>query len=243
MLLLVWPCQGRTSGKGEDVSPWNAASSKNHPVYSISFISCLCSPFSLPFFSFCWTPLSFWNVLRRDWFTCIAHCKWGLLCWALYQYCFQPKELVTWLRWAQDSAECKKTETVNTEQRCVAVRGLPQASLVAWWDLLRTWAPWRSGMRWEKGAGGEKGEWKEAGPWWRELSHKMRFQGGWGAQERCAMALEFRPSEAVPALMACAEALKAHDVLCSGRSLHEDFHVKMRKSGPLSLCLLHFKNS
>lgn len=45
----------------------------------------------------------------------------------------------------------------------------------------------------------------------------MRFQGGWGAEERCAAALEFRPSKAVAACwVACTEGVKAHDVLCSG---------------------------
>lgn len=45
----------------------------------------------------------------------------------------------------------------------------------------------------------------------------MRFQGGWGAEERCAGALEFKPSEAGPACwVGCTGALKAHDVLCSG---------------------------
>lgn len=39
MLLLAWPCQGRTSGKGEDIPPWNAASNENHLVDSIFFSS------------------------------------------------------------------------------------------------------------------------------------------------------------------------------------------------------------
>lgn len=45
----------------------------------------------------------------------------------------------------------------------------------------------------------------------------MRFQRGWGPEERCAMALEFKPSKAVSACwVACTEAVKAHDVLCTG---------------------------
>lgn len=40
---------------------------------------------------------------------------------------------------------------------------------------------------------------------------------GWGAEERCAVALEFKPSKAVPACwVACTETVKARDVLCSG---------------------------
>lgn len=45
----------------------------------------------------------------------------------------------------------------------------------------------------------------------------MRFQRGWGPEERCAMALGFKPSKAVSACwVACTEAVKAHDVLCTG---------------------------
>lgn len=45
----------------------------------------------------------------------------------------------------------------------------------------------------------------------------MRFQRGWGAEKRRGMALEFKPSKAVPACwVACTEAVKAHDGLCSG---------------------------
>lgn len=66
---------------------------------------------SLFFFSFCQTPLDFWNALRRDWFTLTQHMlfllgwliregadyEWELLCWALYEHSFRPEELVLWL--------------------------------------------------------------------------------------------------------------------------------------------------
>lgn len=127
----------------------------------------------------------------------------------------------------------------------VAVLGLHQASVWRGGTCLEH--EHHEGVGWDgsKGAGGEKGEWGKV-----ERSGRTLMKGAetrdevsgvmGGAEERCAMALEYRPSKTVGGLhWSC----KVHDVLCSGGSLQEDFHVKTRRSGPLSLCLLYFKNS